>query len=199
MRCFALLLGLLVSRVGAEDDCSAPDPSLDDPTAMVVRWAFGADENQPPQLEIYLPDRDDLTIEVEYRLGIDGAAVTWSPEARTPDALEVLVDEPAVPADAYWEPDQAARLSSMTVEVSAWGGSALLFVASADPIRVAFPYGPDEPIFLDPTLVELLAPGGVMVDAKESAEGDWETIETVKRPAVDTDRTIELVDRAEEN
>ncbi len=161
----------------AADDCTIAGPSISNPNALVVSWALGVDETQPPALEISLPAAEGLTVEARFRLGFDGAYVSWVAGPWTPGPQDLLVETVDVPAAAFWDPDQGSRLSSMVVEVWAWQGPSLGQVATTTPLRVAFPYGAADPVFLDKELVESLAPGGVLVTPGEPNPGAWETTE----------------------
>jgi hypothetical protein len=164
-----------------------------------MRWLLGADELEAPVLEIYTPARSDLTVEIEYRLGIDGETISWSSGPWLPEELEVILAPVEVPVEALWAPEQEWRLSAMTVEVSAWIGDTLVHVSSVETLRVAFPYGPEDPIFLDADRMESLAPGGVLLSSPVSAEGPWETIEPMPPLVPDPNREIVRVEEQEEN
>lgn len=176
-----------------------PPPDPGDPDALFLQWAMGEDETRAPEIEIYVPARSGLTVSVMYRLGIDGTTVTWNSDSWTPEPLDVLVAPVSVPAEAFWDPAQEARLSSLTVEVSVWSEDVLLFVSGLAPLRVAFPNGTDIPIFLDATRMEVLAPGGVLLSSPMAGAGAWETFEPTARVQVDTNRVIARVDEQEEN
>ena len=153
----------------------AADPA--DPDALVAEWADLGDRTTPPESEIYAPDAEALTIEARFRLRFDGTSVEWTDGPWTPDALDVRVHDVALPDGAYWDPEQAARPSSLVVEVWAWVGDDKVHVESADTLRVAFPYRTEDPLFLDEALMESLAPEGVLTDADDADTlGAWEVI-----------------------
>lgn len=193
----AILLLFLSTTARAEDDCSAPNPDPGDPRHMFVQWAMGTGDTQAPELEIYVPQRSDITIEVEYRLGLDGASFSWHSGPWTPEPLDVIADRVRVPAEALWDPEQEVRPSSMTAEVSVWIGGTLVQVFGVEPLRVAFPYGAADPVFLDGTRMAKLAPGGVLLAAdRRDRIGAWETIESMppapENPQRQTGRVVEL-------
>lgn len=176
-------LGLVAPPPAAlAGDCSAADPGIDDPRALVVEWVMGIDENEAPSLDVYVPDREGLTVEVRYRVAYNGVAEEWWADTVAPEPLDLVSREVAVPSVAAWDPEQAAVLSTLAAEVTLYSASTIVGVASAPPLRVAFPYGGDDPVFLDAEAVARLAPRGVLESADPGgALGTWENTETVSR------------------
>jgi len=101
-------------------------------------------------------------------------------ENEAPGPLELVSQVVAVPRGAAWDPEQAAVLSTLQAEVTLYAGTRIVGVAGVPPLRVAFPYGGDAPVFLDGAAVERLAPRGVLEAADPTgALGTWEAIEAV--------------------
>ena len=99
----------------------------------------------------------------------------WEQGLWTPEPLDLIVEAVAVPVACEWDPDQAFRLGTLSAEVWVWRADALARVSSPSTLRLAFPLGAAYPIFLDESLMALLAPEGVLLSQPAAAAGGWET------------------------
>lgn len=133
-----LLLPLAAYADGS--DCIAFDPDPGDPSATIVEWV-AVTEPSAVEVEVWLPDSEEMLVDVEFLCGFDGVSEGWSVGTVAAEPLDVLALPVSVPEACRWNPEQDERAGTLSVAISIHAGGTSIFEEESEPLRLSFPGG----------------------------------------------------------
>lgn len=110
---------------------------------------MGGIGSDAPEVEIWLPDAEDMLVDVEFVCSFDGANATWPAATVAAEPLVLLVVPVQVPEDCLWDPEQGERAGTLSVEVRVQVGADAVHEVGTGPLRLSFPTGLAEDALLE--------------------------------------------------